>query len=293
MAGVIQDPGKQGQSGSVRMFALDLDDTLLRSDLTISFRTRNAIKRAEAAGVVVVLASGRVPSAMEPFARRLGLNKRPGYLICNNGTIIQESHTGAIIDEVRLPAETALIAYDLVAAEGFPVQIYEDDVMYVSRSNEFADYDQKITGLRQVVVENFRSMVAAGCYKLLIPGDPMILQPLENLLKTYVGSEVTIFTSKPYFLEILPPHTDKGTALEKVALRLGIPRTAVVAIGDSMNDEAMLRWAGTGVAMANGDRRIKDMADLVTDRSNDDDGVADVIERCLAGKPPAPDRGQG
>jgi Cof subfamily protein (haloacid dehalogenase superfamily) len=270
------------------MFALDLDDTLLRSDLTISFRTRNAIKRAEAAGVVVVLASGRVPQAVEPFARRLGLNKRPGYLICNNGTIIQESHTGAIIDEVRLPPETALIAYDLAAAEGFPVQIYEDDVMYVSRPNEFADYDQKVTGLRQVVVENFRSMAAAGCYRMIIPGDPMILRPLEHLLKSYVGSGVTMFTSKPYFLEILPPHTDKGTALEKVASKLGIPREAVAAVGDSMNDEAMLRWAGTGIAMVNGDRRIKDIADLVTGRSNDDDGVAEFIERCLAGKVPLP-----
>jgi hypothetical protein len=56
-----------------------------------------------------------------------------------------------------------------------------------------------------------------------------------------------------------------------------------------MNDEAMLCWAGTGVAMVNGDRRIKDIADLITDRSNDDDGVADVIERCLAGKPAAPE----
>jgi Cof subfamily protein (haloacid dehalogenase superfamily) len=268
------------------MFALDLDDTLLRSDLSISFRTRNVIRRAEAAGVVVVLASGRVPSAMETFARHLGLHKRPGYLICNNGTIIQESNTGTIIDEVLIPPEQALVAYDLAAAEGFPVQIYEDDIIYVSRSNEFADYDQKLTGLRQVVVDNFRAMIAAGCHKLLIPGDPMILRPLENLLKSYVGGDVTIFTSKPYFLEILPPHTDKGTALAKVASRLGIPREEVLAVGDSMNDEAMLKWAGVGVAMANGDRRIKDIADLVTERSNDDDGVADIIERCLAGKEP-------
>jgi Cof subfamily protein (haloacid dehalogenase superfamily) len=263
------------------MFALDLDDTLLRSDLSISFRTRNAIKKAEAAGIVVVLASGRVPSAMETFARHLGLHRRPGYLICNNGTIIQESHTGAIVEEVRLPAAAALIAYDLAAAEGFPIQIYEDDILYVSRSNEYTDYDQKITGLRQVVVDNFRDMVAAGCGKLLIPGDPLILRPLENLLKTYINDDITIFSSKPYFLEILPPHTDKGTALAKVAERLRIPREQVLAIGDSMNDEAMLRWAGVGVAMVNGDRRIKDMADLISNRSNDEDGVADVIERYL------------
>jgi Cof subfamily protein (haloacid dehalogenase superfamily) len=275
------------------MIALDLDDTLLRSDLTISFRTRNAIKRAESAGIVVVLASGRVPAALEQFSRLLGMHKRSGYLICNNGTIIQESQTGVTIYEVRLPAKTALIAYDLADAEGFPVQIYENDVMYISRSNEFADYDQKITGLRQVVVENFRAMVAAGCHKLLIPGDPMILRPLENLLRTYIGEEATLFTSKPYFLEILPPATDKGSALARVAEAAGISRDAVLAIGDSMNDEAMIRWAGVGVAMVNGDDRIKDIAAMVTDKSNDDDGIADLIERYLLGKEPVPFPGYG
>ncbi|MDR1950113.1 MAG: Cof-type HAD-IIB family hydrolase [Spirochaetaceae bacterium] len=281
----------------IRLLALDLDDTLLRSDLTISFRTRNAIKRAESTGIVVVLASGRIPMAMERFSRLLGMHKRPGYLICNNGTIIQESQTGNIIYDVWIPREVALIAYDLAEAEGFPVQIYENDVMYISRANEFADYDQKITGLRQVVVENFRAMVAAGCYKLLIPGDPMILSPLEKLLRSYVGEDLTIFTSKPYFLELLPPNTDKGTALAKVAEQLGISRESVLAIGDSMNDEAMIRWAGVGVAMANGDDRIKNIADMVTDKSNDDDGIADLIERYLLGKEripilaPGPDHG--
>jgi Cof subfamily protein (haloacid dehalogenase superfamily) len=269
---------------AIRMLAIDLDDTLLRSDLTISFRTRNAIRRAEAAGVVVVLASGRVPRAMEHFARLLGLHKRPGYLICNNGTIIQESHTGRLIYEVKIPPQAALVAYDLAEAEGFPVQLYEDDILYVSRTNEFTDYDQKLTGLRQVVVENFRAMVAQGCYKLLIPGDPMILYPLEKILQSYLEGEMTIFTSKPYFLEILPPQTDKGTALARVAEKLNIPQESVLAIGDSMNDEAMIRWAGIGVAMVNGDDRIKNIAALVTEKSNDDDGVADLIERYILGK---------
>jgi hydroxymethylpyrimidine pyrophosphatase-like HAD family hydrolase len=198
--------------------------------------------------------------------------------------MIQESHTGVLAYEIKIPSETAVIAYDLATAEGFPVQIYENDVMYISRFNEFADYDQKLTGLRQVVVENFRAMVAAGVYKILIPGDPIILKPLETLLRTYLGGDVTLFTSKPYFLEILPPATDKGTALAWVAQKMGIPREAVLAIGDSMNDEAMIRWAGIGVAMVNGDERIKNIAAMVTDRSNDDDGIADLIERYILGK---------
>jgi Cof subfamily protein (haloacid dehalogenase superfamily) len=260
-----------------------LDDTLLRSDLSISFRTRNAIRRAAQEGVSVVLASGRVPSALDSFSKTLGLHKRDGHLICGNGTIIMESRTGRVVYEALLPKNAALVAFDLVDAEGFPVQLYDDDVMYISRRNEFTNYDQKLTGMRQVVVSNFRSMVEAGTHKLIIPGDPMILKPLEDILRTYLDTEVTLFTSKPYFLEILPPNIDKGTALAFVAGRLEIPREEVFAIGDSMNDEAMLRWAGCGVAMANSDPRIKSIAALITERTNDDDGVAEVIERYVLG----------
>jgi HAD superfamily hydrolase (TIGR01484 family) len=77
----------------IRLLALDLDDTLLRSDLSISYRTRNIIKKAEASGVTVVLASGRTQAAMEHYVRLLGMHKQRGYMICNNGTVIQESHT--------------------------------------------------------------------------------------------------------------------------------------------------------------------------------------------------------
>ena len=264
---------------SVRLLAVDLDDTLLRSDLTISYRTRSAIKKAEDAGVKVVLASGRVPAAMESFARMLGMHRRLGYLICNNGTIIQETLAGNIAYEIRIDSRSALAAFDLADAEDFPVQIYEGDVMYVSRRNEYTEYDKKLTGLRQVVVENFRAMVGGGCHKLLVPGDPMLLAPLQNLFRAYLDDDVTLFTSKPYFLEVLPARTDKGTALAKVSEMLGIKREEVLAVGDSMNDEAMIRWAGVGVAMVNGDDRIKAVADYVTERTNDDDGIAEVIEK--------------
>jgi len=267
-----------------RILALDLDDTLLRSDLSVSFRTRNVIKRAERAGVIVILASGRVPAAMERFSRLLGLNKRQGYLVSSNGAIIQESQTLNIIHEIRIEPPIALAICDLANAEGFPVQMYEDDVIYVSKQNEYSRYDQKLTGLRQIVVENFRAMVGEGCHKLIIPSDPMLLLPLESLLRTYLGNEITLFNSQPYFLEIMPKDTDKGTALAKVADMMGIKAEEVLAIGDSMNDEAMIRWAGTGVAMANGDERIKNIADMVTTRTNDDDGVFDVINTYILRK---------
>ena len=265
------------------MLALDLDDTLLNSDLSISSRARIAIKRTAAMGVTIVLASGRIPSAMESFARLLDLHIKPGYLVSNNGALVMESNTGKIIHEARIEPETLLAICDLADAEGFPLQMYEDNVIYVSRQNEYSKLDQKATGFREVVVENFRAMAGEICYKLIVPGEPAHLTHVQTLLRTYLGKNITIFTSRPYFLEVMPRETDKGSALAKIAGIKGIRAEETMAIGDSMNDEAMIRWAGIGVAMANGDERIKSIADLVTDYTNDDDGVAEVLDMYFFG----------
>jgi len=268
----------------IRILALDIDDTLLRSDLSISYKTRHAIKSTEEAGVTVVLASGRIPEAMDHCSRLLGLHKRPGYLVSNNGAIIQESHTGKTVYETRMDQETALAVCDLADAEDFPVQMYDGDIMFVSRENEYSGMDLRYIGIRQVVVQNFRAMVNEGCYKLIIPGDPQILQAIEKLIRVYLGKKITLFTSRPYILELIPKDTDKGTALAKIAEIHRVSASEVMAIGDSMNDEAMIRWAGVGVAMANADDRIKDIAKIVTDRTNDEDGVAEIIEKYFSKK---------
>ena len=112
----------------------------------------------------------------------------------------------------------------------------------------------------------------------------MLLKSMENFITAQLDDEISLFTSKPYFLEILPPGTNKGTALAKIAEILGVSPEECMAIGDSMNDEAMIRWAGLGVAMVNGDEKIKSIAGLVTDHTNDDDGVAEIIEAYILGK---------
>ena len=272
---------KTESSRGFRMLALDLDDTLLRSDLSVSHRTKNAVKRALQAGVSVVLASGRIPAAVDRFSRLLGLNKRPGYLVCNNGALVQESDTGKIIYETRIEPGTALAICDLAGAEGFPVQMHEDETMYVSRQSEYSNYDQKLTGIRQVVVENLRTMVGEGCHKLIIPGDPMLLAPLESLIRTYLEKDITLFAGRPYYIEILPRETDRGIALAKIAESMGIGAEEVLAIGASIYDKAMLRFAGTGVALANADDELKGIADFVTDNSSDDDGCAEAIGKYL------------
>jgi len=268
----------------IRLLALDVDDTLLQSDFSLSSRTRTVVKNALEQGVLVALISGRIPQDMERFSQLLGMNKRLGFLASNNGSLIQESHTGAIIHETRLDPKTVLAICDFADAEGFPVQMYENNVMYISRRNEFSDCDERLTGVRQVVVENFRAMISEGCYKLLIPGDPEVLPQIKDLILSYLGSSITLFTSRTFFLEIMPENTNKGTALAHIAARVGVRPEQTLAIGDAMSDEAMIRWAGIGVAMANADERLKKIARVISEHTNNEDGVADIIETYILHK---------
>jgi Cof subfamily protein (haloacid dehalogenase superfamily) len=222
---------------------------------------------------------------MEKYTKALGLNKRRGYLICGNGSFITRSDTGEVVFERFVPSKVALTCYDLADAEGFCMQTYGDHEIIISRVNEYSNTDEKLTGMKQTLAPDFRSLVEKGVHKLVIPGDPMILVPFLELLRAYVGDEATLFTSKPYFVEVLPPGANKGSSLAWVAGKLGIKQEETLAFGDSMNDEAMIRWAGTGVCMRNGDERVKAIADAITDRSNDNDGVADYVEKhVLRGK---------
>ena len=274
------------KSKKLRILALDLDDTTLHSDISISRHTRNIIKQAEKEGATIVLASSRIPEAMGRYVRLLGLDKKPGYLVSKNGALITESNTGKIIHEARLDVRAALAICDLALAENFPIQIFEDDIMYVSRKNEYTGHDQRITGIRQVVVENFRAMVAEGCHKLIIAGEPSILSNVKTIIENFMVKDVTLYTSRPYFIEIMPKETGKGNALTLIAGILGVSTDQIMVIGDSRNGEAMIRLAGTGmtianapaVADANAETANKSIVVQVTDGANDN-GVAEAIEK--------------
>ena len=113
---------------------------------------------------------------------------------------------------------------------------------------------------------------------MMVSGPPEILPEVQRELKELLGKKAVIFTSKPYFLEIMPPECGKGEALLWLIQKLNIPQKSLMAFGDSMNDETMIRKAPMSVAMLNGLEYIKDLAAFVTQKNNNEDGVADFLE---------------
>ena len=268
------------------IIAMDLDDTLLRQDLTISDRTVRVLGECSRRGIAIMLASGRAPEAMNPYARRIGLDRMKSYMICNNGSQTIRSDTGELVIEHRLPTDIALEAFRLTVEAGLSCHIYQDDLIFVSKETEYSERDRMLSGLKPVIPEDYEELIRKGVYKLVIPGDPEFIVPVEAEFKVLFRDRATIFVSKPFFLEVLPMGVGKGEALKEIAEGiLGVGSDRVMAFGDSMNDESMIRYAGLSVAMKNSRPEILRLARDVTDETNDDDGIADFLERrVLAGK---------
>lgn len=268
----------------VQLLALDLDDTLLRADLSISSRNREALKAAEDLGVRIVLASGRTVFSMEKFADELGLFDRPGFLIADNGSTVMATLPRAVL--VQHTLDRHLLKHLLQAFEvlDLPVQVYRDRTIFVTKDNPYVSADVKLTGFDRVVVPDLADTIDFDPAKIVIPGDPEVLPTALGVIRGAFGDRVNAFISKPYFLEILPYQADKGTALRYVAQTLGISRDDVMAMGDAENDLGMIQYAGWGVAMANGTDQVRRAARIVSLYGHDRDGVAEIIDRYVLKK---------
>lgn len=266
-----------------KIIAIDLDDTLLKDDLSISQNTINILQKAAEKEIYIVLCSGRTENAILPYVRQLDLagTEFGRYIIASNGAIIADLHTRREIYARTVDPELLIYAYKEASKEGLFCEVYDPATIYTPKDNKWAQVDVKLSGLKMSVVHDFKSFLRKGHPKMVVPGEPNQILALHNKLKAAIGNKCVIFTSKPYFLEILPSNCGKGESLEWLCMRLNIERDNAVSFGDSMNDESMTRYAKHSVAMTNGLDTIKTLASYTTEHTNNNDGLALFVEKFI------------
>ena len=265
----------------VKLIALDLDDTLLNDSREISDENVHVLRRAASLGIYVVLCSGRAEDAILPFVRRLDLagTQSGRYIIAVNGCSIFDMHKRERIYNKKVPADVLSYADRMAREMGYYSEVYGPDVIYAEKATEWTRLDSEMCNVRLEVVEDYENFLRQGFVKMLIAGEPDKLQVLQKKLRDGLGTCASIFVSKPYFLEVLPANCGKGQAVNFLADHLGISREETIGFGDSMNDEDMIRECGYGVAMCNGFEEIKELADFVTEKTNDENGVGDFLKK--------------
>ena len=152
-----------------------------------------------------------------------------------------------------------------------------DDIV-TEENNPYTEIEGDITGMPIVVVDDFKVAVKEPVVKVLMNKEAERLVEVEKKLQKQLEGQLSVMRSKPFFLEFTEAGVTKGTSLNKLIQKLGIKREEVIAMGDSYNDQAMIEFAGLGVAMGNAPDDIKEIANYVTD-TNMNDGVAKVVEK--------------
>jgi hypothetical protein len=261
----------------IKLIALDLDDTLLRTDLSISEENKRALQRAENLGIHIVLASGRNYFSMHRYAEELFIHRRGDYLIGSNGAQLIQASTGKLLEDLKLPADFCRSTTAEIERQGYFWQLYIEGTIYCNRMNEWAITDHQLSGLPVEVISDMDAVLSQDQTKIVVGGEPARIESLYRELKNHIGSRAEIVTSKPYFLEVLPKGANKGAALERLAKRLRIGMESVLAIGDARNDFDMIRRAGWGCAPANAEKEVRAVARFVSAKTNEEDAVADIL----------------
>ncbi len=271
---------------SRRLLALDLDGTLLKRDHTIHPNDVAAVRRARDAGVYVTLATGRLVGGTIAHARTLELD---GAMVCGDGATIASCVTGEVLDSRTVDEEhaeglvTTLREYGLVpfvfshgeihaeeSARDYDgwVRIWSDHIHYHPALNETDAWRGKATVAMTLGLGNDEAVTAAF--------DEVDRRWGAHVLNTRFGF------GERHMLRSFHPDNSKGTALARLADRLGIPSEDCVVVGDWYNDLSMFAWARRSFAMGGAPAEVASAAtDRLETQAGEGGGVAEAIDRLL------------
>lgn len=258
-----------------RLIAADLDGTLRAEQQPFSPRVREAVRRAQARGARVVMATGRMFRTAEPFARDLGLTDP---IVCDHGATIRDLRTTEILFEKRIPLERVRHVVASVPPDS-TLTACLDGELYTARINEDAlRFAGKYAREYLHEVGNLAEFLTREPQKLICISHPEAASRLLADMTARFGDQLQVVQSFPHYVEFTHRDASKGNAVAWLARRWSIAREEVIAMGDQDNDRSMIEWAGLGVAMGNAVESIQVLADFVAP-SAAEDGAAVVIER--------------
>jgi Cof subfamily protein (haloacid dehalogenase superfamily) len=259
---------------AVRLVATDLDGTLLGPSAELSPRTVAAIRQAHAAGIILVAATGR---SHVDARDRLGAAGTVRWLVCSNGAVLYDRDAGAVVDRHDMDASTVPAAVDAIRA-GFPEVCFAwESARGFGCEAGFLVIAPSRTGGRGEVADRFGPPYPDGVSKLMVAHPDLRRDALLSALRPVLVDGLVASASSVPFVDIAPPGVDKAFGVARLCERLGIHRDEVAALGDHMNDLALLRWAGRSVAMGDAHPAVLAAAREVT-ATCEEDGAAIWLE---------------
>jgi Cof subfamily protein (haloacid dehalogenase superfamily) len=260
--------------------ATDLDHTLIWQDGALRTRTLEVLHRVQAAGIHVIIVTGRMVQSLEKVVPRSVLGEPA---ICYQGAVVVDSD-GRWLSHVPIDVELAKEAIAAVEAEGYSPNVYVDDELYVSEETQWSQAYAAFQGLTILSVGKLADWLDRPPTKIVCVGDPDELDALEVRLERVFEGRLEISKSLPYFLEFSAFGITKGAGLDFLSEHMGFSAQRTICFGDGENDVELVGWGGFGIAVENAHARVKAVANWVCPPAAEE-GVAAVLEALLDSRP--------
>jgi Cof subfamily protein (haloacid dehalogenase superfamily) len=260
---------------SYGLLVSDIDGTLVGEDKVVPPGVIAAVKAAQARGVRVCLATGRMWETARPFVEVLGAD--PPVILFNGG-LVYDFAADRTLWIRRIPRDIA--AQILTVLPHFPQVsplVFLPGKVFALRKTPLVDRFARRDRLRIHIAPEVPALLTADPMKFLIVGDRPDLEALSRALARLEEPPNQVFSQTDY-LEILPKDANKGVALSILTEAVGTPLARTVAVGDNLNDQALLQTAGLGIAVEGAPPELLAVAAWVCPPP-EQEGLRVVIER--------------
>lgn len=288
-----------------KLIAIDLDGTLLNSNGVVTQETKETLQKIIGKNINVVLASGRMIDSMKTFANEIGCNK---YLIAGNGSIIYDIEKDEMIYKNFLTKEKVLDVIKICEENSIYYNIYTDkeilatalkyNVLYYNKENLNREEKDRtkiniVTNMYEYIQnlenENFLKMTICDEDRLIfnsiirkvrqIKGVDVL--DVEHMSRKIITQGTETFEISYAYTEVSAQNVDKWEAIKYLLEQEKLTEEEVIAIGDNINDKRMIQNAGLGIAMKDSTPVVKKVANIVTEQSNNEDGVANTLKNII------------
>eukprot|EP01100_Stratorugosa_tubuloviscum_P006483 TRINITY_DN2795_c1_g3_i1.p1 TRINITY_DN2795_c1_g3~~TRINITY_DN2795_c1_g3_i1.p1 ORF type:complete len:289 (-),score=119.88 TRINITY_DN2795_c1_g3_i1:78-944(-) len=268
----------------ISAIALDLDGTLLNKEKQISIETVNILRKLDSKGVHIILASGRTKKAITIFLRVLNIDC---IILSCNGAIVhsKKKQNRLCLFHKPVPNEITQQLIKIATERRLHLNFYYENKIYsiqpLPENVWCAEMYSRASTLTFNFVENWSQLENYSSNKLLFIVTADKREQLYIELNQQFSEVVYIVKTETKFVEILNKETNKGLALISVCQQLNFPIDELIAFGDGNNDIEMLTVAGIGIAMANGTQSLKQVANIISEFTNNENAIAKELENLI------------
>ncbi len=258
----------------------DFDGTFRHRDTSVGEKTINAVKEYVCRGGKFAICTGRMPTSIQPILKNLGLD---GLYVAYQGSIVGEISSGKFLRESGFTKEQALRICAVMQDMGLRIHAYDGQTCFVNYEDDYLRVYEQICAIKAVRTDNVYQLIENSkdrFFKLLAMVTKEERNGVRDTLKEKLGEEeFFISASASTLVEVTAVQDTKAAAVEFLCNYYGVNKESVLAFGDNQNDAPLLTAAGHGVAVANSDPSLKEVADEVYTKTCDEDAVGDYLEK--------------